>query len=62
MRLDLYCQLYSRMNVVSDEALIAMESLSTMDELDSEPTLEETKQILDQISLVRPLGRMAYLL
>ena len=36
-----YSELYSRMNVVNEEALIAMESLSTMDELDSELTLEE---------------------
>ena len=28
------------MNVVSEEALMAMKSLSIMDELDSEPTLE----------------------
>ena len=28
---------------------MAMESLSTMDELDSEPTLEEIHQALDQI-------------
>ena len=38
------------MNVVSEEALMAMESLSTMDELDSEPTLEEINQALDQLS------------
>ena len=36
-----YSELYSRVNVVSDEALMAMECLSIMDELDSEPTLEE---------------------
>ena len=36
-----YSELYSRMNVVSNEALMAMESLSIMDELDSEPTLED---------------------
>ena len=34
-------ELYSRVNVVSDEALMVMESLSIMDELDSEPTLED---------------------
>ena len=38
------------MNVVSDEALMAMESLSIMDELDSEPTLEEINQALDKLS------------
>ena len=38
------------MNVVIEEALMAVESLSTMDELDSEPTLEEINQALDQLS------------
>ena len=38
------------MNVVSEEALIAIESMSTMDELDSEPTLEESNQAQDQLS------------
>ena len=38
------------MNVVSEEALMAMESLSIMDELDSEPTLEEINQALDKLS------------
>ena len=55
---DHYSELYLRRNVVSEEALIAMDSLSTMDELDSEPTLEEINCVLDQM----PLGRMAYLL
>ena len=45
-----YSELYSRVNVVSDEALMAMESLSIMDELDSEPTLEDFNQALDQLS------------
>ena len=45
-----YSELYSRMNVVSEEALMAMESLSIMDELDSKPTLEDIKQALDQLS------------
>ena len=45
-----YSELYSKMNVVSEEALMAMESLSTMDELDSEPKLEEINQALDQLS------------
>ena len=41
-----YSELYSRVNVVSDEALMAMESLSIMDELFSEPTLEDINQAL----------------
>ena len=44
---DHYSELYSRMNVVSEKALITMESFSTMDELDSEPTWEEINQALD---------------
>ena len=44
---DHYSELYSRMNEVSEEALIAMENLSTMDELDGFPTLEEINQALD---------------
>ena len=45
-----YSELYSRVNVVSEKALMAMESLSIMDELDSEPTLEDINQALDQLS------------
>ena len=57
-----YSELYSRVNVVSDEALMAMESLSIMDELDSEPTLEEINQALDQLSSGKVPGMIAYLL
>ena len=35
---------------------MAMESLSIMDELDSEPTLEEIDQALDQLSSGNALG------
>ena len=52
-----YSELYSRVNVVSEEELMAMESLSTMDELDGEPTLEEIKQALDQLSSVKGSGQ-----
>ena len=45
-----YSELYSSMNVVSEEALMAMKSLSTMDELDKEPTLEDINQAQDQLS------------
>ena len=48
--MDHYSELYSRVNVVSEEALMAMESLSIMDELDSGPTLEDINQALDQLS------------
>ena len=45
-----YSELYSRVNVVSDEALKAIENLSIMDELDNKPTLEDINQALDQLS------------
>ena len=40
-----YSELYTRVNVVSEEALMAMESVSIMDELNSEPTLEDINQL-----------------
>ena len=57
-----YSELYSRVNVVSEEALMAMESLSIMDELDSEPTLEEINHALDHLSSVKTPKMMAYML
>ena len=57
-----YSELYSRMNVVSDEALMAMESLSIMDELDSKPTLEDISKALDLLSSGMAPKMMAYLL
>ena len=56
-----YSELYLRVNVVSVEALMAMERLSIMDELDSEPTLKEFNQALDQLSSGKA-SMMAYLL
>ena len=46
-----YSELYSRVNVDSEEALMAIESLCIMDELDSDSTLEEINQALDQTLL-----------
>ena len=60
--LEHYSELYSRVNVVSDEALMAMESLSIMDELDSEPTLKTSTKLWTNSPAVRPLEMMAYLL
>ena len=54
-----YSELYSRMNVAGEEALMAMESLSIMDELDSEPTLEDINQALDQLSSSKAPEMMA---
>ena len=41
---------------------MAMESLSIMDELDSEPTVEEINQALDQLSSGKVPRMTAYLL
>ena len=48
--LEHYSELYSRVNVVSEVALMAMETLSIMDELDSKPPLKDINQALDQLS------------
>ena len=57
-----YSELYSRLNVVSEEALMAMESLPIMDELDSEPTLKISTKLWTNSPLVGPPGMMAYLM
>ena len=44
------------MNVVSEEALMAMESFFIIDELDSEPTMEEINQALDQFFSAKAPG------
>ena len=53
---DRYSELYSRMNVVSEETLMVMENFSPMNELVSEPTLEEINQALDQLSFGKAPG------
>ena len=55
--MDHYSEGYSRMNVVNEEALIAKVGLSTVDELDSEPTLEENNQALDQLPSAKVPGK-----
>ena len=52
-----YSELYSKVNVDREEALIAKERLSIMEELDSEPTLEEINQALDQLSSGKAPGK-----
>ena len=59
---EYYSELYSRVNVVSDVALMPMKSLSIMDELNSESTLEEINQALDQLSSAKAPEMMTYLL
>ncbi|XP_038059300.1 craniofacial development protein 2-like [Patiria miniata] len=45
-----YSELYSRENLVSTEALDAVQRLPTMDNLDQEPTMEEVEKALDALS------------
>ena len=45
-----YSDIYSRENIVSPSALDAVECLPTMEELDSEPTLEELSKIIDSLA------------
>ena len=45
-----YSELYSRENVVTKEALNNIECLPVLEELDSEPTLEEIKAALESFA------------
>ena len=45
-----YSDLYSRENIVSPSALDAVECLPTMEELDTEPTLEELSKAIDSLA------------
>ena len=45
-----YSDLYSRENVESAAALDVIECLSTMDELDSEPSVEELSKAIDNLT------------
>ena len=42
--------LYSKQNIVTDAALKHMESLPTMDDLDSEPTIEELSKAITEMA------------
>ena len=42
--------LYSKQNIVTDAALEHMESLPTMDDLDSEPTIEELGKAITEMA------------
>ena len=45
-----YSDIYSRENTVSPSALDAVESLPTMAEVDTEPTLEELSKAIDSLA------------
>ena len=45
-----YSNIYSRENIVSPSALDAVEFLTTMEELDTEPTLEELSKAIDSLA------------
>ena len=51
-----YSDLYSRENTVSPAALDAIECLPTMDELDSEPLVEELSKAIDSLASGRAPG------
>ena len=51
-----YSELYSRKNVVTEEALNNIECLPALEELDSEPTLAETKVALDTLAFSKVHG------
>ena len=45
-----YSDIYSRVNIVSPSALDDVEFLPTMEELDTEPTLEELREAIDSLA------------
>ena len=51
-----YSDLYSRKNIVSPSALDAVECLPTMEELDTEPTLEELSKAFDRLTSGKATG------
>ena len=52
-----YSELYSRKNVVTEEALNNIECLPVLEELDNEPTLAEIKAALDSLASGKAPGR-----
>ena len=52
-----YSDLYSRQNVVTSAALDAIECLPTMEELDTEPTVEELSKATDSLATGKAPGR-----
>ena len=52
-----YSELYSRENVVTEEALNNIECLPVLEELDSEPTLAEIKAALDSLASGKAPGK-----
>ena len=61
--MDYYSELYSRVNVVSEEALMAMESLSTMPwmSLIASQHWKKSNKLWPKSPPVRPPGMIAYL-
>ena len=51
-----YSDIYSRENIVSLSALDAVECLQTMEELDTEPTLEELSKAIDSLAFGKAPG------
>ena len=51
-----YADLYSRQNVVTSAALDAIECLPTMEELDTEPTVEELSKAIDSLAAGKAPG------
>ena len=48
--LEHYSDIYSRENIVSPSALDTVECRPTMEELDTEPTLEELSKAIDSLA------------
>ena len=52
-----YSELYARENIVTEDALNAIECLPVLEELDEEPTLNELSKVLDSLATGKAPGK-----
>ena len=52
-----YTELYARENVVTEDALNAIECLPELEELDREPTIDELSEALDSLASGKAPGK-----
>ena len=52
-----YTELYARENVVAEDALVAIECLPELEELDREPTIDELTEALDSLASGKAPGK-----
>ena len=55
-----YTELYARENVVTEDALNAIECLPELEDLDREPTIDELSEALDSLSSGKHQGKTVF--